>query len=665
MYNEKRFWIPSLVATGLLLAGCIHTSTSNQAIDGRVAFQNDVTSAGRKISRAPAEFLLGEQLEDINPADQMFFDTEKEKIDCTKVLTRTETFQGKIYNRFSISKVEFLACPQVKAMKTSRVWKVKKTTWSSQDELAFENFIRQMAVSKCNTMDNCLSGPGNILRTEEDMLNNFYSDCADFPYYLRAYFAYKMNLPMSFVLEIAQNPFTPEQIKQIEAERAAVLLKDGDEGLVKYDKQVGDLRYSRNGNIPVSRLNIPSTIERVRDFGVIGPNIVDIISSGFMRMAQAPEFGKIQPDFYSPKIIAQNIRAGTVLYNVAGHVAVVYEVTPKGEVLFMDAHPDNSISRGSFNLDYQPLRSTYGGNFKNFRPISVLNPKYNAEGVIVSGQIRVATDAEIPQFSLEQYNGDSAQINGKKTFKLKSTDTKGADFHDWVKYRLSGGTYRLDPKLEMKNEVDSLCLSAQDRVIAVQEAVNNGVHNLPHPPTLPQNIYGAEGEWESYSSPGRDLRLRTKILSIPAAAKEWIARYNAKDPLITYSGTNIKQDLMNAYQAAANSCKISYTNSNGAVISVTLERIINRVALLSYDPYMCPELRWGANTQTEISTCKDNSEKLEWHQLQQFFRNTLEKDTTGVHGYSLSQLRQMNATKQVNNANTSNQYNILTKLQAL
>jgi hypothetical protein len=80
---------------------------------------------------------------------------------------------------------------------------------------------------------------------------------------------------------------------------------------------------------------------------------------------------------------------------------------------------------------------------------------------------------------------------------------------------------------------------------------------------------------------------------------------------------------------------------------------------------MCPEIRWGANTPEELATCKDDATKREWHQLQQFFRNTLEKDTTGVHGYSLQQLRQMNTSRPGNNANTSGNYNILTKLQAL
>lgn len=665
MYIKKGFCVTSVATSVFLLAGCIHTSSSKNTISDKVVFQNDITSAGRKVSRAPAEFLLGEQPSDLNPENLVVFKTEKGPVDCTKVLTRTETFQGQKYTRFNISDPAFLACPQVKAMRTPRVWKVKRTTWEKVDEQAYENFIRQLAASKCNTTDKCLSGPGNMLRTEEDMLNNFYSDCADLPYYLRAYFAYKMNLPMSFVLEIAQNPFTPEQILQNEKERAAVLLKDGEEGVMKFDKQLGDLRYSRNGNIPVSRLNIPSTSERIRDFGTVGPNIVDIISSGFMRMASAPEFGNVQPDFYSPRINADNIRPGTTLYNVAGHVAVVYEVTRKGEVLFMDAHPDNSISYGSFNLAYQPLRVSYGGNFKNFRPITVLNPKYNDEGDIVSGQIQVASDDEIPQFSLEQYNGDAEPINGKKTFKLRPTDSKGSNFHDWVKYRLSGGSYRLDPIQEMRSEVDSLCLAAQDRVIAVQEAVSNGVHNLPHPATLPQNIFGAEGEWESYSSPSRDLRLRAQILSIPAAAKDWVDRSKAKDPLVNYSGNDLKQDLKNAYHAAASSCKITYRNSNNSAVSIPLETIINRAALLSYDPYMCPEIRWGANTSEELASCKDNSEKRDWHALQQFFRNTLEKDTTGVHGYSLSQLRQMNADKSVNNKNTSNQYNILTKLEAL
>lgn len=689
----KKFCVAiGFMIIALLIGGCTHFGSNTFT-------QNDLTSYGRRIDRAPAEFLLENFAPNINPANMLVFQDGDKTIDCNKLTSRTETFNGKEYKRFNVSQEGYLSCPQVKAMKTTRIWKVKKLAWDAADEAAYENFIKQMALSKCNTADKCLSGPGNILRAEEDMLNNFYTDCADLPYYLRAYFAYKMNLPFSIVFEIAQAPFTVDQIISVAKNRAYVINQAKETAAAKFDKanppitdqtrdeyinaaattadnkfgvQSGDLRYSLNGNIPVSRVNIPATVPRVRDFGIFAPQIVDTISSGTMRMTSAPEGGKVQPDFYSPSVRPGNIKAGTVLYNVSGHVAIVYDVTPMGEVLFMDAHPDNSISRGSFNLDYRVVRAAYGGNFKNFRPLRVINPQYDPieKDVIISGQIIVDSDDKIPQYSLEQYNGDSVDSNtGKGIFKLEPNDTVPArDFQEWVKYRLSNGQYRLIPTNEMKNEVNALCAQVQNRAIAVQEGLDNGMPAQFHPQNLPQNIYGAEGSWEAYSSPGSDIRLRSKMLNIVEAAKGWIQRFNDKeknkDRIISYTGPNLKSDLIAAYQAAANNCKISYKNSVGGMVNLTLDKVINRAALLSYDPYNCPELRWGASG-AELSTCTDNADKKDWYRLQQFLRNATEKNTNAVHGYSLDQLRQMDDNKSVNNNDTSARYNILTGLQAL
>ncbi len=659
-----------------LLLGCIQFSKNNDL--------SQVTSAGRFVDRAPAEFNFEAAIEQNlatfveDPIDPMILRfTDGHVIDCNKILTRNEIFNGKSYLRFNISDPDQLGCPQVKAMKTPRPWIVKKTIWAAGDELGFQKFVTAIGktvVGKtndgkdlyCNTADKCLSGTANTLRSEEDMLNVFYTDCADLPYYLRAYYAYKNNLPMSFVLEIARNDFTPEQQKRYEQEIKKYQDNNDQDGLDKYLKTMNDLRYSQNGNRPISRLNIPNSSGVARDFGQVAPTIVNVISSGFLRMTSAPDNSFVQPDFYSPVVSPSVIIPGTILYQPAGHVAVVYDVNPEnGTISFIDSHPDNSLSRGKFNLDYKVLNMKYGGNFKNFRPYILQNITKDSKGQITKATPLFISDYEIAQFSLEQYNGDSPKVDGNPVFKLNPSDAKGARFHDWVKYRLSKGKYRLNPIDEMKTEVESLCLAAQDRIIAVNDAVNNEIHQMPHPLTLPRNIYGAEGAWESYSSPGRDIRFRDKILSIPIAAKDWITRFKDKDLIINYSGSNLKADLIATYKKSASDCSVNYTNSAGQSTVVSLEKIIDRASNISFDPYMCPEIRWGANSADELLSCRDDQNKKEWHKYTQFLRNALEKDTKAIHGQSLNKLKELDAGKLVNNANTDSNFNILNKLNAL
>ncbi len=583
---------------------------------------------------------------------------------CDSLTSRTEVFNGTSYKKYNVVDSSFMKCPQITATTPSMVWKVRKTSWSPQDDQDYMQFIKTLGYSKCNTTDKCLAGADNTLRSEEDMLFTHYSDCADFPYYLRAYFSYKKNLPFSMVSGMDQAPFTEKQQQETDAERNRLFTEQGQEALDKYNARVADERYSRNGNVPKAKTNVPSSSGAIRDFSTFGPRIIDQISSGTLRMLNGVG-GTVESDFYSPQVSRDSLKIGTVLYNVSGHVAVVYDITADGRILFIDAHPDNSVSRGVFNPDFKLARAVYGGNFKNFRPLQVLQPQYDADGNILKGQVVAAADSAIADFSLEQYRGSPQTDAGSPIFKLNLIDARGVDFYDWVKFRLSGGKFRLDPLNEMKNEMAVLCTMAQDRIAAIQVAFDNKIHLKPHPLNLPQNIFGADSEWEAYSSPGRDLRLKQKILSIPDLAKSWMKRYLERDALLLYKGANLKADLISTYQSQVGLCKITYQNSASSKVTIGLDALIGRIARISYDPYDCPELRWGADNQTERTTCTNDQEKMEWYALQQFLRNNLEKDTAAVQGWSLEELAAMNEHKQVDNSMSSEGFKIGPKLQAM
>lgn len=638
---KKKSKILVVLVVPFLIVSCAHTIKDS--------YRSELTSANRALFRAPAEFILENSFEDLNSENLNTFEVNGQTVNCN-IPTRIETFNNKKYVKYNVTDTAQLSCPQVKKLRTNRPWKVRKLEWGETDEKGFQDFVKRIGESKCDTTDKCISSEANILRTEEDMLNVFYSDCADWPYYLRAYYAYKNNLPFSFVREIMRVPFTEAQLKQISLERTKVVEAKGEAAGLSFDATILDLRYSRNGNFPVSRSSIPASVAVNYDFGSVAPRIVNMISSGFMRMTSSAPEALIETDFYSPKISSDYIVPGTVLYKTNGHVGVVYNVTSKGEVFFVDAHPDNSITRGRFNPDYGVYAPRYGGNFKNFRPLVITKPKYDSFGNIVSGQINIKSDQDISSYSLEQYSG--------------GVDQKNMNFFDWVKVRLSGGSYKLLPIDEMKNEVNALCVMAKDRVATVQKAVDSGINRIEHPLRLPNNIYGADGLWESYSSPGSDIRLRAKMISIPEDAKSWIARYKQKDALIYYDGSDLKKDLIAQYKVASDSCKISYTNSVGKQVAVSLEQVIRRAALLSYDPYHCPELRWGA-TGNELVSCPDDINKIEWYRYQQFLRNLNDKDNTAVHGFTLENLKKMEESKSIDNSDHSPKFDILKRLQVL
>ena len=106
---------------------------------------------------------------------------------------------GQKVQRYVISKSDLLRClpPQPAAP-----WKVIKEAWSDQDEANFRNFVRSIGkgieAKICSTVDTCLASSANPYRTQVDIYATHFADCADFPMYLRNYFAFKNQLPMSF-----------------------------------------------------------------------------------------------------------------------------------------------------------------------------------------------------------------------------------------------------------------------------------------------------------------------------------------------------------------------------------------------------------------------------------------------------------------------------------
>jgi hypothetical protein len=561
-----------------------------------------------------------------------------------------------------------------------RNWSVlaTNTTWTESIEREWQDFVRAMGQGLenrvCDSVDSCLISSANTMPDKQDddhLYEVHYSDCADFPYYLRAYFAYKKKLPFSFVMEVAPNPI-PDPVLLLDAFGQPL----PPEKQPKVETQpidargFVDLRYTKEGNFPVRRINVPNSAGAQREFHETMRKMMDYTSSATFRMYKAnPELsGGTLPDFYPPTISRESIKPGTVFYDASGHVGVVYDVTSNGEVMMMDAHPDNSVTRKSLNREFKRSKPVHGSGFKNWRPFS-LDPstitldKRNPD-LIQRARIIWSQDEEIQDWSDEQYFGNLMDTSGDWKLGKFVVDNRPVSFVDYTRIQLANGVYKLNPAFEFKKEIIGLCSSLQDRVSAVQIAIDKSIAAKDHPGQYPKNIFGASGEWESYSTPGRDLRLRTKVLEINELAKEFMTKWLTKDPYIDYKGTNLKADMIRAYHEVNSSCRIDYVNSKNQPVKLSLGAALARLPRLSFDPYFCPENRWGATTRAEKSVCADNQEKIEWYELTQFFRNLNERRTDEAHDFTLDDLRRFNQDPNRNVWN-SNQYNLLKMIEAL
>jgi hypothetical protein len=483
-------------------------------------------------------------------------------------------------------------------------WKITKSSWSVSDEKNYSDWVKALGESGCNTIGKCLKSPANIYRNTDPADASFYSDCADLPYVLRAYFAWKNGLPFTYTKSVSPVGSS------------------------------GDVRYSKNGNRPSSKnsvLNVSG--QSFPNFKSLIRSVTGDVSSAMYRIAPEYDSETLPSDMYSVDIKVGALRPGSVIYDPNGHVAVIYAIEKDGRLKFMDAHPDNSLTRGTYGEKFARSRPAAGAGFKNWRPVKLVGFQ-NASGVLVGGRIVSAKNSQIPDYSTKQFYGthpaEGSWSKGK--FILSGTELP---YYDYVRAVMSGGNLRFQPLEEVKNMVDALCADLQDRVAAVNNAVAAGIQNKEHPSSLPNNIYGTYGEWEEYSSPSRDARLKTSFKELYDSTLKFMRLSSEGSSRIDYSGNNLKGDLLNTYANSAAACSISYTNSNGQSVALAFEDVVGRLFALSFDPYHCVERRWGATSASDLTGCRDNSIKTRWYNAEQKLRNQIERTYDSKMGYSL------------------------------
>lgn len=500
-------------------------------------------------------------------------------------------------------------------------WRVLKTEWGISDE---ENYIRYIgkigdgvARGLCATVSSCFRNPdvNPYAHTDQGGLKLF-SDCADFPYFLRAYYAWKYQLPFGFVTSVSPIQGPGEVVK--------------------------DIRYSPFGNTvqrrysvitQKSRLGSPKMTNALEIFNQVLPG--EISSANFRVSYSGMDADKLFSDFYPVRVNRDAIRPGTVIYDPNGHVVTVYKVTKDGRVYYIDAHPDNSLTAGLYNSRFMRSYPGQGAGFKNWRPLRLTGAAWDQNYGYVGGKIVGAKDRELPLYSTEQYYGTTANPDWRQaSFVFQGQQM---DYYDWVRNRLADGPLVENPIDDVKIMTDELCNGMQERAIAVQVAITAGVHQKEHPYKLPDNIYGAAGEWETYATPARDARLKVAFQEIRTYVQEALRHHKARDGKVGYDGRNLSADMLNAYKQAAHACKVTYKNSSGRDVSIDLEQARARIYDLSFDPYHCPELRWGARGD-ELKSCRDNDNKRQWYEREKWLRFQHERNTDAFTGYSLDQI---------------------------
>jgi hypothetical protein len=256
--------------------------------------------------------------------------------------------------------------------------------WNDTEEEGYGRFVtaigRGIATQACLRLDGCLASPTvNPLHDASEVRLGFRPDCADLPYILRAYYAFKRHLPFSFVSVVESSVG-------------------------------GDPRYLNQG-IP-SHWNDAHEYATPRRFFERMP---EIVHSGMFRFSPKVE----DSDTYPTRIDRASVRPGTNYYDTNGHVLVVIDVKPNGGIDFIDAHIGGYITYRHFNQTYTAGEglSLWGGGFRNWRPMRVDN------GIVVRDR-----NWQLEHFdALGQYSPSRFTVAGARV-----------PYHQWVLASLRG-----------------------------------------------------------------------------------------------------------------------------------------------------------------------------------------------------------------------------------
>ena len=485
-------------------------------------------------------------------------------------------------------------------------WRIAKDHWSAADEQGFGKFVQALGETNCSSSESCLRNAANPYRNSDQAFIDIDVDCAKWPYLLRAYYAWKNGLPFGFVNGLAG--------------------------------ENSDLRYTHTANHATSRhdivdggggINAPEQIRQM----------LETVFSGTYR-TDAGEKRGVLSDFYSPAIQPGSIRAGTIVYDSNGHVGIIYKVDEDGRAYYMDAHPDFTITRSVYGAQFGQSPAKLGGGFKNWRPMKLVGAHRDSAGHLLGGHMAMAGNDQIADFSMIQYTGNGARPADdprKATFTYKGIKL---GFYEYVRVAISGGRMDYNPLYELKATMQTLCNDLNDRAQYVDLAIKDGIANKAHPARLPDNIYGSDNvEWETYATPSRDARLRAALAQFYKDMGEMIHLWINRDPRIVYDGNFLKKDLQEAYDEQSKACTITYLSSGKHPIPMTLDDMIHRIYRLSFDPYNCIELRWGAEGE-ERANCPDGREKTRWYDAEQRLRNQTDRVYDAHMGFNVAEMNE-------------------------
>ncbi|HSO77646.1 MAG TPA: hypothetical protein VLQ76_03700, partial [Bacteroidales bacterium] len=467
-----------------------------------------------------------------------------------------------------VSNLEFVISQGEEKRSNGPVWKAERG-WDSSTEALYSAWINALfrdsgEDASWTSLNEVTQNPDNNFLYNHLSLGEdepagkirviMQPDCADNPFFLRAYFAWKLGLPFGYhVCDRGYPGKAPETGQWITNETPAA----------KSD--------------PVMAFN--SFLRK----------IMDGVHSGTARTSMDDP----DSDYYPVPLDRNSLRPGTVFADPYGHTMILCRWIPQtgnrpGILLSVDAQPDGTVAikrfwKGNFLFVTSEVIGEPG--FKAFRPI-------------------VLQEAALRQVPYSELNPSTGFI----PYSLQQRKMDAEVFYQTMERLINPKP--LEPEAALEDLISSLHEQLQVRVTSV---ANSEAYLKKNPGTvipMPSGIAGiflAGGQWEAYSTPNRDLRLLIAMDAVLGLPERVVSTPGNFDIPGNVSPEQIKEKLQTVLDKKGAELSITYIRTDGTEQLLTVSEILKRREAfeMAYNPNDGIEIRWGApEGSDEKSTCR-------------------------------------------------------------
>jgi hypothetical protein len=490
---------------------------------------------------------------------------------------RIDDFAGNSAGKYNVTlnvknkvagNMEFMISPGEVIPPTGVVWKILRG-WDSDTEAIYSAWINALFYG-CDEHSSWGALHEVTRNQNQNFLYNYLSlgeddpagknrlimqpDCADNPFFLRAYFAWKLGLPFGYHV--------------------------CDRGSLGRNPKAGQwITYETPGLKTHPAIAFNAFLRRMKDG----------VHSGTARTALDDE----NSDYYPVSLEPGALRPGIVFADPYGHTLIITGRIPQtnyhpGLLLSVDAQPDGTIGikrfwKGNFLFNTSEVIGEPG--FKAFRPIPV-----NEDVPYLMQNKDLIAAARFVPFSLQQ--------------RKMETDV----FYHTIERLINPKP--LDPETALLDLMQAL---HEQLLVRITSVANGEAYFKSHPgavipmPTSTAGIFQAGGQWENFSTPNRDLRLliaMDAVLGFPDMVTRSPEDFNISG---LASPEQVKIKLQSILDQKGSELSINYTRTDGSLQKLTVGEILKRrdAFEMAYNPNDGIEIRWGApENSDERATCR-------------------------------------------------------------